>query len=101
QVGQVGMPAESVHLFEPGPLLLAEGVEEAQLHPRGDLGKQREVRPRPIVSSPEGRRSSRPHLNGVISRQYGPILCSRHMAVLALPPDVSGSTVTLTRPWGP
>ena len=44
---KVGVPDEDVDFFEVDPGLGAVAVDQAQFHPVGDLGEQREIVPAP------------------------------------------------------
>src|ERR687896_642527 len=58
--GQVAVPDVAVDLIEVDPLLAAVLGDQAQFHPLGHLGEQREVGARPVVGGAKGITGARP-----------------------------------------
>ncbi len=58
---EIAVPAERRHLRKLQNCLAAGIIEEAQVHPLGDLRKQREVRARAVVGRAQRKRLTGPH----------------------------------------
>ncbi len=71
-VRQVAVPHVRVHLVDGEARLGAVGVDQAQLHPLGDLAEQREVRAAPVEGRAEGVGGAGPHVD-VGSHWHDPI----------------------------
>jgi hypothetical protein len=66
--GEIDVPDRSVDLGDLDPRLGSGVVDQAQLHPVGDLGEDGETHPAPVVGRSQGIWLSRPGLHPILSR---------------------------------